>query len=87
MSGRNLNDLFDFFQSKTDRDGYVGLDFNMAILCIISKRTGRFVEFIILEDYKNKIEYWASKRHFGEVHFPSEEKMLERAWERFDNRD
>lgn len=65
--------------------GMVGLDFNMAVICICAKRTCDKVHFKSggALDYNGKVDYWARKRDFGEVHFDSEDAIIKRAFEKF----
>lgn len=80
-----LIELFDKVKLDLRRGGYVGMDFNMAVLCIISKRTTeRKIQFMKGGDsYEQKVEYWASKRYFGEISFDSEDAILKAALEKF----
>ncbi len=77
----DLEKLFDLAKADLDQNGFVGMDYNMAVLCIISKRiSSRKVTFTTGGfSHDAKVEYWASKRHFGHLQVASEDELLAHA--------
>ena len=58
------------------------MDYNMAVICIIAKRTDETLPFAKgdgSKSYNDKIEYWASKRDFCHLHVISEDALIEHA--------
>lgn len=82
-----LNRLFDAAKADLDEQGFVGMDYNMCVLCIIAQRTGRKLKFMkgrvpatgMEQTYEAKLDYWARKRHFGHLQVASEDDMLAHA--------
>ena len=66
------------------KNGFVGLDFNMAVTCICSKRLGIKVKFSLQDDnqYEQNVDYWARKRDCGHLHVSNEDEVLQHAQER-----
>lgn len=83
-------ELFSFYKKELDANGYCGIDFRMAVLCILAKRNKNLkVEFMQGESkltYENKLDMWACKRHFGELYFDTEDQILEHARKCFKER-
>lgn len=76
----NHKKLFKQARARIKCYGYVGLDFNMAVICIIAKRYKSYkVAFQCKDNYHEKLDYWARKRSFGEVHYGSEDEILQAA--------
>ena len=83
----DLNALFDAAKADLDKNGFVGMDYNMCVLCIIAKRTGRKLQFAqgrvpatgMELSYEDKLDYWARKRHFGHLQVRDEDDMLAHA--------
>ena len=80
----SLIELAERIERENAQSGYVGIDFRMAVLCIIAQRTGYKVKF---PDggvpYDEKLAYWARKRHFGECWFDNKEALLKAAFKRY----
>lgn len=84
----NLDELYKGALAALNESGFVGMDFNMAVLCICAKRTGQKVEFAkgrvpatgLEPTYEAKLEYWASKYRW---HYASEDDILKAAEERY----
>lgn len=65
------------------KNGYAGLDYNMAVLCIAAQRTGIKVEFPQRgESYDRKLEYWISKRRANAYYWKcdTDDELLLNAW-------
>lgn len=77
----NLNELFDAAQKDLKLNGFVGMDYNMAVICIIAKKLNKRVNFMFGgSSYESKLDYWARKRDFGHLQVSSEDELLEHAW-------
>jgi len=77
LTQEQLQDILKVHQAKYKRDGYVGMDFNMAVITILAKRgvdTGH-------PWIPHQLEYWSGKRHFCELHCDSEDDVLRHAHE------
>ena len=79
MNDADLETIINRYQSRIQRDGFMGLDFNMCAICIASRRLGRTVEFSKPGNESEKMAYWAGKRSFGERRFSGEDEILEAA--------
>lgn len=77
--------LFNFYRNRIKQNSYIGLDFNMAVCCIIAKRTKLKMSFMPHGSlsYEEKLEGWAKIRHFGEVWFGTEDQILKAAWKNY----
>lgn len=78
----DLNKLFDCALEDYKKNGYIGMDFNMAVMCICSKRLNKKFNFMVGKNdipYDEKIEYWAGKRNFGHLQVNSEDDLLKHA--------
>jgi hypothetical protein len=75
-------DLMEKAKSDLKLNGFVGMDYNMAVICSIAKRTGTKVQFMQGDgklSYEEKLEYWSRKRDFCHLHVGSEEELLKHA--------
>lgn len=81
ITPEQYNGLFNAAYADQLAQGFVGMDFRMAVLCIIALRTGRAMTFRqgVGKTHEEKLHYWASKRHFCELPFSSEDEILEHA--------
>ena len=81
----DLIKLFDAVKADYKVNGFVGMDFNMAVMCIISKRIKeRGVTFMSGGDtHQNKLDYWARRRNFGHLQVGSEDELLEFAAKKY----
>lgn len=80
----DLQKLFDAANEDFWANGYVGLDFNMAVMCVIAKRTGTPMVFQLGGGtYEFKLNYWASKRTFGHLTVKDEDELLTVAAKRY----
>jgi hypothetical protein len=84
MTNDILNKLFNKANKDFWNNGYVGLDYNMAVMCICAKRLNRKIEFCAGgESYESKLDYWARKRHFGHLTVDSEDDLLTHAIKKY----
>lgn len=88
----NLDALFDAVKSDLQQNGFVGMDYNMCVLCIIAKRTGKKLEFQkgrapatgTEKTYEEKLDYWARKvRWFDHIKVSTEDEMLAHAAKKY----
>ena len=76
----SLNKLAEIYYFKLKENGYVGLDFNMALLCNLELK-GIKTKLEFSGDRSNSINYWASKRRFGEILVNSADDIIKLALE------
>ena len=80
----DLEKLFNAAKKDLKLNGFVGMDYNMAVICIIAKKLNKRVNFLFGGgSYESKLDYWARKRHFGHLQVNSEDELLEHAWKEF----
>lgn len=77
LTQEQLQDIVKVYTAKYKRDGYVGMDFNMAVLTILAKRgvdTGH-------PWTPHQLEYWSGKRAFCHLRFDTEDHIILHAHE------
>lgn len=79
-----LKNLFEAARADFDLNGFVGCDYNMAVMCICAKKTGIQMNFMTGGgSYESKLEYWASKRNFGHLQVSSEDDLIQHAMKEY----
>lgn len=70
------------------KHGYVGLDLNMAAMCICARRSGitlhRHSQRPGARNYAGFLDYWARKREFGHLRCGTEQEVVEAAIEDYE---
>lgn len=86
MNNSILIKLFNSAQLDLKQNGFIGLDYNMAVICIISKRINLPVKFQrgnSTLSYHQKLDYWASKRNFAHLQVASDDELLQHAMKEY----
>lgn len=80
MNYKKLKLLLSAAQEDLKQNGFIGMDYNMAVICIIARKLNIKLNFKSGgSNYDTKIEYWASKRTFAHLRVSSEDKLIEHA--------
>lgn len=86
----DLKKLFDATKANLDEYGFVGMDYNMCVLCVIARRTGRKLKFMegripatgMERTYDDKLTYWIGKLQWMN-HVHTEDELLADAAKRY----
>jgi hypothetical protein len=88
-TNEQLTKLIKAAQANLAEMGFVGLDYNMAVICICARLTNFRVKFMGGTEndddnvYQRKLSYWISKRDFCHLHVDSEEALIDHAMKEY----